>query len=78
MEDFLAAHPGYNINPRRVNGSAVETLFSQLKNTSGGNLSAANYEASMATLLTKKQTKVRESYRSTNLYMRQLDLHRKK
>ncbi len=78
MEDFLAAHPGYNINPRRVVGSAVETLFSQLKNTSGRNLSAANYEASMATLLTKKQTKVRESYRSSNLYTRQLDLHRKK
>ncbi len=78
MEEFLSAHPGYHINPRRVNGSAVETLFSQLKHTSGGNLSAANYEATMATLLTKKQTQGKDNYRSTNLYVRQLDLRRKK
>ena len=78
MEDFLSTHPGYHINPYRVNGSAVETLFSQLKHTSGGNLSAANYEASMATLLTKRQTKGKNTYRSTSLHMRQLDLQRKK
>ena len=36
--DFLAAHPGYHINPRRINGSGIETLFGQLKHTTGGNL----------------------------------------
>ena len=54
---------------KRVNGSAVETLFSQLKHTAGGHLSEANYEAAKATLLTQRQTKGKEQYyHSTSLY----------
>ena len=34
VADFLSSHPGDYINPMRINGSAVETLFSQLKHTS--------------------------------------------
>ena len=30
ISDFLSSHPGYHVNPRRVNGSGVETLFGQL------------------------------------------------
>lgn len=29
VNDFISSNPGYHINPRRVNGSAVETLFGQ-------------------------------------------------
>ena len=78
MEDFLANHQGYHINPKRVNGSAVETLFSQLKHTTGGHLSGVNYEAAKATLLTQKQSKGKETYRSTSLYIAQSKLIRKK
>ena len=39
--ELLSDHPGYYINPRRLNGSAVETLFGQLKHTTGRNLTAA-------------------------------------
>ena len=42
--DFLSSHPGHHINPRHVNGSGVETLFGQLKHTTGGNLTGYNYE----------------------------------
>ena len=52
--DFLSTHPGYHINPRRVNGSGVETLFGQLKHTTGGNLTGSSYETAKATLLTKQ------------------------
>ena len=78
MEDFLTTHQGYHINPKRVNGSAVETLFSQLKHTTGGHLSGVNYEAAKATLLTQKQSKGKETYRSTSLYIAQSKLVRKK
>lgn len=77
VEDFTAANPGYYINPKRVNGSAVETLFGQLKHTTSSNLTAANYETAKATLLTKTQSKGQDSYRSTTLYLRQSDLSRK-
>ena len=77
IEDFITDHPGYYINPRRLNGSAVETLFGQLKHTTGGHLSAANYATAKATLLTKSQTKGKDGYRSTELYLRQSELARK-
>ena len=71
MEDFLTTHQGYHINPKRVNESAVETLFSQLKHTTGGHLSGVNYEAAKATLLTQTQSKRKETYCSTSLYIAQ-------
>ena len=76
VHDFTSSNPGYYINPRRVNGSAVETLFSQLKHTTAGNLTATNYEAAKATLLTKVQAKGSDDYRSDTLYLRQSDLLR--
>ena len=51
-EDFLISHPGHHINPQRVTGSGVETLFGQLKHTTSGNLTA-QYEMAKATMLTK-------------------------
>lgn len=75
--EFLSDHPGYYINPRRLNGSAVETLFGQLKHTTGRNLTAVNYETAKATMLTKRQSKGKDSYRSAALYVRHSDLMRK-
>ena len=40
---FMAAYPDYFISPLRINGSAIESIFSVLKFTAGGNLSASNY-----------------------------------
>ncbi len=41
--EFLQKHPGYTIYPIRLNGSAIETVFSQLKYATGGNLMSTNY-----------------------------------
>lgn len=76
--DFISSNPGYHINPRRVNGSAVETIFGQLKHTTGGNLTAANYETAKATLLTKTESsKGKDTYRSQTLYLQKSDLMKK-
>ena len=40
---FLQTHKGYVIRPVRLNISAIETVFSQLKGIAHGNLSARNY-----------------------------------
>ena len=81
VEDFLSSHSGHHINPRRVNGSGVETLFGQLKHTTGGNLSAHNYETAKATLLTRRIVhgrKTKDDYRDTPLNVRQAQLRRNK
>ena len=54
-EDFTTDHQGYYVHPNRLNGSAVKTLFGQLKHTTGGNLSGANYTTGKATLLRLKE-----------------------
>ena len=66
--DFLSTHPGHHINPRRANGSSVETLFGQLMHTTSGNLTGHSYETAKATLLTKRQIqgeKRKDDYRNT-------------
>ena len=40
--DFTSAHPGYTIYPVCLNGSAVETFFSQVKHVTSGQLSSLN------------------------------------
>ena len=52
--DFLTKHPECFIAPIRVNGSAVESIFSSLKYISGGNLSSTNYATSLSSLITQK------------------------
>ena len=51
--NFTAQNPGYYVSPLRLNGSAVETLFSQLKFISHGDLSATRYPQAIASLITK-------------------------
>ena len=79
--DFLSTHPGYHVNPRRVNGSGIETLFGQLKHTTGGNLTGYSFETAKATMVTKRsvqgQKSKQDDYRDTPLHIRQKTLRRK-
>lgn len=68
-EDFLADHKGYFIAPIRINGSAIESIFSSLKYISGGNLSATNYATSLSSLLTQK-TIQKNPHSSTRLTLK--------
>ena len=52
-EEFLSLHPAYFIAPIRVNGSAVESIFSCLKYISGGNLSSTSYSSSLTAYLSQ-------------------------
>ena len=53
--EFLSTHPGYFICPIRLNGSAVESVFSCLKYISGGHLSSTNYSSSLTALTTQRE-----------------------
>ena len=55
-EDVLKSHPDCFIAPIRVNGSAIESIFSSLKYISGGNLSSTNYATSLSSLVTQKHS----------------------
>ena len=59
IHDFFRRHPNthHYILPVRLNGSAVETLFSQLKYSAGGQLSATNYATARSSILMKKVVK---------------------
>ena len=54
VSDFLIENPGHHINLKGLNGSAVETVFGQLKYITGGQLTAETYETAKASLLTKQ------------------------
>lgn len=73
-EYSTSKYPGYKIVPVRLNGSAIETLFSQLKHVTSGQLSGVNYATARAAVMThgsvsekKRQT---DSYRNTQLHIR--------
>lgn len=44
----------YFITPLRINGSALESIFSVLKHTRGGNLSAIAYPPALGRLISRK------------------------
>lgn len=80
--DFTTAHPGYTIYPVRLNGSAVETFFSQVKHATSGHLSSVNYASARAAVLTRgsihgKQRRHRGDYRDAPLFIRQHALKRR-
>ena len=78
-DDFINRHPQYLIYPSRINGRAVETLFSQFKYITGGKLSAVNYDTARAAYLTKVDVhgrKFNDDYRNAPLYIQQGNLHR--
>ena len=79
--NFLEAHLGYFLTPLRVNGSAIEAMFSQLKEGSGGTLTAASYSSARAKLLTKRAvhgSHVKDNYRNVPLYIQEAELPSKK
>ena len=78
VSDFLTSHPGHHINPRRVNRSVFQTLFGQLKHTTGGNLTGHTYGTAKATLLTRRSLhgrKTKDGYRDTPLGLSIWPLH---
>ncbi len=82
-KDFLDRHPGYYIVPKKWNGSAMETLFSQFRAIAGGKLDSTNYATARETFLTKRDihghrpSKVIHGYLDTPLYARSGTLKRK-
>ena len=52
---FNTAYPDYFVSPLRINGSAIESVFSVLKFTAGGNLSATNYGSFRGRVITGRE-----------------------
>lgn len=55
---MLQKYPKHYISPLRINGSAIESVFSSLKYISGGHLSAVNYSSAIGSLLTSKEPSI--------------------
>lgn len=78
---FLDRYPDHFISPVRLSGSAIETLFSQFKGTTGGKLSAMNYSTARAAHLVKHAVTPHHSskgYRDVPLDLGQVALEKKK
>ena len=78
---FTSKHPGYYVTPLRLSGSAIETLFSQLKFISHGDLTSVRYPQALASLLTKgsihgHSVAGSSSYRNVTLFVRQHDIQK--
>ena len=81
VRSFLEEFPDYFISPVRLSGSAVETLFSQFKHTSGGKLSSVNYVTARAAHLIKHTVAYHHSsvsYRDVPLHLSDTMLQKKK
>lgn len=57
---YVSPDGRYFISPLRINGSALETIFSVLKHTSGGNLSAIAYSPALGRLINRKDLVVNQ------------------
>ena len=53
VDDFTRRNPDYFIVLARINGSVVESLFSQLKYAASGKLSSVNYAWARKAVMTK-------------------------
>ncbi len=78
QEFFTKYGDNFFLSPKRLNGSAIETLFSQLKDRAGGKLSSTNYATARASYLMQVAIHGRRhgeaEYRNVPLYVRQIDL----
>jgi hypothetical protein len=76
--DYLGRHPAMYLVPMKLNGSAIETLFSQMKFTAGGKLSSVNYEHAKRTLMLRKNIqghhKGERGYRDEQLHTMDIPL----
>ena len=68
-QDFIAEHPGYFVIPVRITGSAIESVFSCLKNISGGNLTSINYTTSLQHR-EKTSSSREDTYRKASLHIK--------
>lgn len=73
-EQFLKAHPDYYIISVRINGSAVESYFSQLKYVGKGQLSAVNYTTAQAAVKTTKAVSTKHP-RESDCRDANIDIH---
>lgn len=82
VQNFLQLHPDYYVFPLKVNGSAVETLFSQFKFETNSKLTSVNYQTARSRVLMKRElqgsAKAAHGYRDTPLYIKEKKLKRKK
>ena len=68
-DDFLRRFPSYFVSPLRINGSALETIFSQLRANSNNYLTSTNYEYSLRNItLRKRLPATQDGYRNEKLY----------
>lgn len=81
-QEFLQSYPDYYIVPVRINGSAVESYFSQLKYAARGQLSAVNYETAQAAIETSKAASMKRpheaDYRDAGLDIHPVQLKKHK
>ena len=66
-QDFFARNPGYYIQPVRINGSVIESLFSRFKYHANGHLSAVNYRGAVAKMIISDAIKKHEDYQSQSV-----------
>ena len=82
VNKFLTQNPDYYVYTLKVNGSAAETLFSQLKFETNSKLTSINYASARSQVLMKKDihgsSKAAHGYRDTPLYLKDKTLQRKK
>ena len=80
--DYLERHPDYYITPLKLNGSAVETLFSQFKFNAGGKLTSQNYAFAKRSLMVRRgihgHHAAAAGYRDIPLYTQEVPLQRKR
>ena len=79
-ESFLSTYAsrGYFISPIRINGSAVESYFSQLKYAARGQLSSTQYAVARGAVATSKAASTKRprecDYRDAGLDLRPVQL----
>ena len=78
---FLQRHPGYYLLAMKLNGSAVETLFSQFKYVAGAKLTSINYATAKRSIMLRRDIhghhKNNRGYRDVPLYTSDIPLRRK-
>jgi hypothetical protein len=70
-KEYLARNPGYYVVPMKINGRAIESLFSQFKYASGGKLSSITYETAKRSVMIRKNIhgpRVAKGYRDMPVY----------
>ena len=83
-EQFLTtyASDGYFISPIRINGSAVESYFSQLKYAARGQLSSTQYASVRGSVATSKAASTKRprerDYRDAGLDIQPVQLTKRK